>query len=118
MQISPRTCVWFWLVQLNVCSCFKCVVLNILLYGNGLYVQGFHLHLRKCIDAPCVSPEIADAVILEFMSQWNQNAEEKHMGAPHYGLASLQMLDECVVRDICLQQTKPLIRSYSRSPAK
>jgi hypothetical protein len=74
------------------------MVFTILLCYYGLYVQGFHLHLRKCMDAPCVSPEIADAVILEFISQWNQNVEEKHMGAPHYGLASLQLLDECVVR--------------------
>jgi len=61
--------------------------------------QGFHYHLRRALDAWVMSPEVADATMLEFVSAWNVKMEHNHMGRPHWGLRDLEVLDSLKVSD-------------------
>ena len=68
------------------------------MYGVYDAQQGFHYHLRRALDGWLMSPQVADAIILEFTVQWNLNAEHQYMGRPKWGFVCVEMLDDIRVR--------------------
>lgn len=58
-----------------------------------LFAQGFHYHLRRALDGWVMSPQVANAIIMEFVTQWNLTAEHNHMGKPHWGITCVEVLD-------------------------
>jgi len=53
-----------------------------------------------------MSPEVADACIMEFTFRWNQVASRNHKGEPDYGFFSLEILDEVQVSYVHLHSRR------------
>ena len=79
-----------------------CHVIGFNSYGMPKYrcergssqLEGYHVHLRECIRARHLSPELADAILQEFNFRWNANAASKNLYGHDYGHYRHELVEE------------------------
>lgn len=70
-------------------------------------LEGFHSHLNGLLQGNRTSPELAQALVADFVHRWNVDAGVRNRGDKNYGTYNLQRLEEISARCQALGLSNP-----------